>query len=183
MNKKGFVFIETIVVTCVLLASLMVIYALYVTTLNNENRRLKYDDPAKLYETYYVKKYLDSFDLSILKNKIKNGSFFEVIYQGRSDIFGKSYVEESLFFDNMWRKLHIENIYFLPSDVSRIIQCNNSSLATICTNNNLVTYLKSIDNGEANTYFMVVEYAMARNGGNCTKTECFYYYSHVMVGA
>ena len=52
MNKKGFVFIETIVVTAILLASLVLVYSLFVSSNNNETRRLRYDDMNKLYETY-----------------------------------------------------------------------------------------------------------------------------------
>ena len=55
MNKKGFIFIETIIVTAVVLASLMLVYSLYISSIASENRRLRYDDTAKLYETFYKK--------------------------------------------------------------------------------------------------------------------------------
>ncbi len=182
-NKKGFVFIETIIVVCVLLASLMVIYSMYVSSVNANNRGLRFDDTAKLYEAYYVYKYLDSFDLDILKDKIRNGSFYEIIYPGRSDIFGSSYSEEAIFFDDLWMKLNIKNIYFLPPTISELVQCNASGLETICSNNNLVTYLKNIDNGANNTFLFVVEYATTKGGSTCTANDCFYYYSYMMVGA
>ena len=70
MNKKGFVFVETIIVTAIILASLMLVYSLFVASNNNEKKRLRYDDPAKLYETFYVKNYLESFYLDTLKKKI-----------------------------------------------------------------------------------------------------------------
>ena len=56
-NNKGFVFVETIVVTSILLASLILVYSLYVSSNNNETRRLRYDDVNRLYETYYLKQY------------------------------------------------------------------------------------------------------------------------------
>ena len=180
-GKKGFIFVETIIVTAVMLASLMVIYSLYVSTMVSENRRLRYDDPAKLYDTYYVKKYLESFDLNLLKRKIKEGKKYEIIYQSRSDIFGTYYKEESLFFEMVWNQLGIKNIFFLSSNISSIVECS-SGLSTICSNRNLLSYLKTLDNGPSNSYYLVIEYARAMNGSECSTTDCFYYYSNVLVG-
>ena len=71
-KKNGFVFVETIIVTCVLLASLMVVYSLYVASLNTESRYTRYDDPVKLYESYYLAKYFQSFDFRYLIQNIKD---------------------------------------------------------------------------------------------------------------
>ncbi len=180
-NKNGFIFVETIIVTAVLLASLMVIYALYVTTIVSENRRLRYDDPAKLYETFYVKKYLESFDLEMLKKEIKDNTKYRIIYKSRSDIFGTSYLEESIFYGKLWDQLNIKNIYLLSNDISNIVKCT-SGLSAICSNRNLLSYLKTLDDSAAKTYRLVIEFANAMNGGECTATDCFYYYSSVLVG-
>ena len=98
-NKKGFIFIETLIVTAVLLASLMLVYSLYVSSLSSETIRLRYDDPAKLYETFYVKKYLESFDLDVLKERIDNGEPYQMIYRGQSDVFSSSYTSENVFYE------------------------------------------------------------------------------------
>lgn len=180
-NKKGFIFVETIIVTAVLLVSLMVIYTLYASTITGENRRLRYDDPPKLYETYYLKKYLESFDLNLLKEKIKNGSKYEIIFRTRSDIFGTYYFEESLFWEKLWSTLKIKNIYFMTHDIASITDCS-SGLSAVCSNKNLLTYLKSVDNASENQYYLVVEYAMSKNGGVCTESDCFYFYGNVLVG-
>lgn len=188
-NKKGFIFVETIIVTCVLLMSLMVTYSLYVSSVNQESRKLRYDDPAKLYQTYYIRKYLDGFDLSILKENIKTGvSKYELIHRSRSDIFGSSYSLESSFFEDLWMKLNIKNIYFFPNNVSEIAKCDTYILDgktvrdAICTNTNLITYLKNIDNGPDNTFMLVIEYAMKKDGTPCSNVECFHYYSNSLVG-
>lgn len=187
-KKNGFVFIETIIVTCVLLASLMVIYALYVNSINAEARKLRYDDPAKLYQTYYVKKYLESFDLQLLKNKIKNGAKYEMIYRSRSDIFGVSYTKESLFIEELWMKLAIKNIYLFPYNIAELAKCNSYSVDdkvfkdAICTNTNLITYLRNIDDVEEGDFVLVIEYATARDGSSCLNSNCFYYYSYITVG-
>ena len=73
MNKKGFIFVETIIVIAILLSSLMLIYSLYASSVSNENIRLRYDDTAKLYEAFYLRKYLESFNLDALKARIDEG--------------------------------------------------------------------------------------------------------------
>ena len=87
MKKKGFVFIETIVVTGFLITSLMVLYTLFVATNNRETRKLRYDDSPKIYETYYLYRYLESFKLNDLVDNLKEGkSNYETIYRSRANL-------------------------------------------------------------------------------------------------
>ncbi len=212
-RKKGFVFIETIIVTCVLLTSLMIIYAMYVTSLNSESRYLRYDDTAKLYETFYIKKYLESFYIEdVLVNSLKQDcrvfsqeecneartcgwssststcekkEHFTQIYQGRSDVFGNSSLKEMQFFDYLWNILHVKNIYLLPPTItSDISDCKNASseYIPICSNNNLLTYLRSIDINPNGNYVIVIEFSSSRSGGNCNSSDCVFYYSYMTVG-
>ena len=135
-KKNGFIFVETIIVTCVLLTSLIVVYSLYVGSMNTESRYTRYE----LYESYYLTKYFQSFDFRYLIENIHdtctyserdqclskstcswNGSAceksynYELIWQGRNDIFGNLYAKEATFFDNLWGSLHVRNIYFISS--------------------------------------------------------------------
>ena len=184
MNKKGFIFIETIIVTAVLLASLMLVYSLYVSSLSAEAIRIRYDDPVKLYETFYVKKYLESFNLNLLKERIDNGEPYQMIYRGQSDIFGSSYTAEKVFFENLWMELNIRSIILIPYNVSTLVECTSSNTAAICSNSSLLGYLKTLDDGDENSYRLVIEYAMDASGNSCTSNiGCFYYYASVKVGA
>ena len=184
MNKRGFIFIETIIVTAVLLASLMLVYSLYVSSLSAETIRIRYDDPVKLYETFYVKKYLESFDLDLLKDRIDAGEPYQMIYRGQNDIFGASYTAEKIFFENLWMELNIKSIILLPYNVSTIVKCTSSNATAICSNTSLLGYLKTLDDGETNSYRLVIEYAIDASGNSCTSNiGCFYYYASVKVGA
>ena len=165
MNKKGFVFIETIVVTCFLIVSLMVLYSLFVSSNNTELRRLRYDDTSKVYEAYYLYQYLDSYQLGNLIQNLDTGTKFEVIYPGRTDIFGSDTLKESILFENLWTELNVQRIYLLPGNISTILDCT-SEYATICSNTNLVSYLNTLDDGE--NYYFIVEFANARDGSGCT---------------
>ena len=58
-NKKGFVFVETMVVTVILITSLLLIYSSYTAMSSNEKRRNRYDDPVYIYRTYNIAKFLN----------------------------------------------------------------------------------------------------------------------------
>lgn len=63
MNKKGFVFVETIIVVTVLASSLLMVYATFTTVLSSEKRRVMFDDPAYIYRTYYLENFLVSLNM------------------------------------------------------------------------------------------------------------------------
>ncbi len=181
MNKKGFIFVETIIVITIVLSSLLIVYSLYSSSLNQENKRLRYDDISKVYETYYIKKYLETFELDTLKNNIKDDVLYQNIYAGQSDLFGGYYNNEKLFFENMWNELHIQAIYLTTYDVSDM--CDSGTTRPICSDRNLVNYLDTLDNGESEyNYRLIISFAQTQDGKGCSSnTRCFYYYSQVGV--
>ena len=185
MNKKGFVFVETIVVTAILLASLVLVYSSFVASNNQETRRLRYDDMNKLYETYYLKQYLESFELDMLKARINDTTLYQNIYPGQSDLFGAAYNGEKLFFEDLWLDLHIQTVLLTTYDVSKIFStCDSANPAGLCSNNNLMTYLRTLDNDSETGYRLIVEFASQLSGEPCqTTANCFYYYANVKVGA
>lgn len=191
-NKKGFIFVETILVTAILLASLMLVYSLFVASNNTETRRLRYDDPVKLYQTFYIKKYLESFELDTIKKKINSDTPVQMLYRSQNDLFGAAFNGEKNFFENLWANLHIQMIMLLPYDVSDISECNIAGKSTtyrnnvsgLCSNTNLVAYLKTLDNETSVGYRLVIEYQTNLAGGTCSSTNnCFSFYANVRVGA
>ena len=55
MNNKGFMFVETIVTTTILLVALVTIYVSYSAFIIGEKRRLYYDDMSYVYKTFTLK--------------------------------------------------------------------------------------------------------------------------------
>lgn len=181
MNKKGFVFIETIIVISILLASLMIVYSLYVSSINKENKRLRYDDPVKLYQTFYMKQYLNSFRLNELEKNITNENPYINIY-GQSDLFGGSFSNEKKFFERITDELNIETILLTTYDVSLLTDCKENR-NMLCTNNNLIEYLSTLDNDGKSGYRLIIEYKEQLNGKKCeNKKDCYSFYSNVWVG-
>ena len=78
MNNKGFVFLETIIVTVVLTTTLIFLYSNFSKTVNDEKRRLYYDDIAYMYKTLFIRQALikhinkDVFDKAVINaNNVK----------------------------------------------------------------------------------------------------------------
>ena len=57
-NKKGFVFIETIITIVFLAAALLVLYSSYRNAIVEERKRIYYDDISYLYRNYYIADFL-----------------------------------------------------------------------------------------------------------------------------
>ena len=94
-NKKGFVFVETIIVLVILLTSLILLYTSYDSLISNMKRNARNDDPAFMYRTYVIKSFLnelrDDNGNLVLDNMKQNGEIYylnsqskEISYQGSS---------------------------------------------------------------------------------------------------
>lgn len=58
VNKKGFMFIETIVMCAILMVGLLFIYKSYTASIAKEKQRLNYISAPGTYRLYFLKKYL-----------------------------------------------------------------------------------------------------------------------------
>ena len=57
-NKKGFIFVETIIVISILSIGLMFMYRVFTNITATEQRRLKYDNSVYLYRSYHITNFL-----------------------------------------------------------------------------------------------------------------------------
>ena len=77
-NNKGFIFLETIIVTVVLTTTLIFLYSNFSKNINDERRRLYYDDIAYVYKTIFIRNAEkstindDIFKMAINDNKTNN---------------------------------------------------------------------------------------------------------------
>ncbi|MGN1379837.1 MAG: hypothetical protein ACI4XR_05580 [Bacilli bacterium] len=156
MNNKGFVFIETIIVTVVLTTTLIFLYSNFSKNLNNEKKRLYYDDIAYVYKTIYIRdallKSVDEtiFNMAINDDNISNGNSlknnFVYLFNNESK-FCVNYKDinnslecnsstdyKSIFKDNTLLKdlNDLYNykmlIYIKTADISNIKKCINGTI-------------------------------------------------------
>ena len=189
-NKKGFIFVETIIVACVLTVSLLVLYSSFSATIRNEKARLKYNDSVYLYRTYYLEKFFRNFRLDIATmglNKEAGKPIFILSNFGcRNDIFINE-TDNLGFCENVIEELHVNNLYLTYNDLSELQNCTDQS--GICetlvqVNDTMADYLKTIGGKGKLGYRIIVEYAETKDGKKCesTTTDCVYYYSTLSLG-
>ena len=87
MNKKGFMFVETIMVMTILTTSLITIYITFSRVLINEKRRAMFDDTSYLYRTYLLEDYAfqpPEYHRVVGKHRVKAAadSVFQNIHSG-----------------------------------------------------------------------------------------------------
>ena len=204
-KKNGFVFIETMIVVVTVLVSLLLIYSSYVGLRSLERKRVRYDDPAFIYRTYAVGKFLtsitDEHSNSVLKSiiyELKYGSERNMKYIRYDDNEWYTNPEYTIgacsgnckekLFKDLYDKLHVFNIIIMDSKNMKNLLDPNSKECTDntsehCSNipNNFYNYIKSIDTTSDDDYYLIVEYAEKINGRECNPNELISAESSVKV--
>ena len=150
MNNKGFVFLETIIVTVALTTTLIFLYSNFNKTISDEKRRMYYDDIAYMYKTLFIRQALikhldeDVFNKAVNNSNNVNSSTnnldksYIFLFNSESK-YCMNYVSgkcepsdyKSLFKDNSYiGKLHdIYNfkmlMYLKTDDINNIKKCIN----------------------------------------------------------
>lgn len=173
MNKKGFVFIEMIITTVVLLIALLVLYKVYNRAINDEKKRLYFDDISYIYKSELVRDIIiDSIDYNnFYKNVNNNSNGYVYLFGTESDIWQSDKVstfgtgatantDKNIRF--LWEAYNIGTMgYIKIADIPKIKKClnNSSSLsgedATMCSKTKahisaysesyMLEYLKTLD--------------------------------------
>ncbi len=128
-NNKGFIFLETIIVTVVLTTTLIFLYSNFSKNVNDERRRLYYDDIAYLYKTIFIR--------NGIKSSINNGMFTKAINDGKKNN-QNSLKNNFVFLFNSESKFCDE---YKNSDVSANMECSAENYKSIYIDN---TYAKNL---------------------------------------
>lgn len=152
-NNKGFIFLETIIVTVVLTTTLIFLYSNFSKNINDEKKRLYYDDIAYVYKTIFIRNAVKStindtiFQRAIDDNKTNNRNSlknnFVYLFNSESkycNLYESTDLDnmncnaenyKSLYFDNTYIKDVNELykfktlIYFKTADLTNIKKCIN----------------------------------------------------------
>lgn len=190
-KKKGFIFIETLVVVAVLTVSLLATYATYNSAVVKENARIRYNDSAYMYRTFYLSQFFRNFRLDLvasnLNNNVNNGdinilSGFNCQSQSlfvNDDLYNKGICEE------LFESLNINNIYLTYNDLSFLQgNCLNDDRCEVLlqVSEDVANYLKTIGGKGKSGYRILVEYAENKDGTKCDTGNCVYYYTTLSLG-
>lgn len=194
-NKKGFVFVETIVVVAVLTISLLMVYSTYSSMLMKEKTRMKYNDSVYLYRTYYLTKFFKNFRMDILANRLgeKEENNNGEIVKKYTMLTGFDHSSKEIFLneednvgfaEDLKAQLHIRNLYFTYKDLRFLQECTNASgkcEALVQVRDSAADYLKTIG-GEGSGYRIVVEFSENKDGSYCAGENCQFYYTTLSLG-
>lgn len=189
-NKKGFVFVETIITVVVLTTSLLYLYSSYSSIINNEEERLYYDNPAYIYKTNYVRNFLeDHSNIDAIKNFAFDSSYIITVGPAFDNMFTSEQMTAGMVtsLENIFNSFNINQMILM--DTSMLDNCTNSNTDSakciVSTENlsyNLNQYIKSI-NDTTYAYYLIIEYSETMSDGKITKctpginTNCNTYYA------
>lgn len=192
MSKKGFVFIETIIVVTTLITILLAIYFAYSGLMTHYHRLIRYDDMSFVYKTNSVSNFLYTIrdengnlimeNIKNVLNNDKNNSGYFINSQGNID--GNSFMNntELTFFNKMWTKFNINTIYILNEDSqAKLVEDNNKTIK-----NDIKQYLNSL-NFKKNECKLIIIYSENNKGEKCVddginnSKECTYYYTSLSM--
>ena len=184
-KKKGFIFIETIVVVAVLTVSLIMTYSTYTSSIMKENNRLYYDDPAYLYKSFYLTKFFRGYSLDLIASIIADDNAISPFSCQNDGIFvdnskGKTMCEVLV------TSLNVDSMVLTYNDLSDLQDNINSQKAKSISNQvdeNMLNYLRTIGGDKQNGYRIVVRYASKKDGNACSDNEkCIYNYATISLG-
>lgn len=191
-RKKGFIFIETLVVVAILTVSLLMTYSTYNSAVIKENIRIRYNDSAYMYRTYYLSQFFRNFRLDMVASNLnqdaKNGSIN--ILSGFDCNNSSIFVNET---DNqgtceqLFNSLHINNLYLTYNDLGFLQDCSDITgkcEVLVQVREEAANYLKTIGGNGKQGYRILVEYAEKKDGTSCSSTDedCMYYYTTLSLG-
>lgn len=200
-KKKGFVFVETLVVTAILTISLLASYSTYSALIIKEKGRISYNDSVYLYRTYYLEKFLKNFNLYTIRDYINdeisiNGEEIKRAYSKvgcSGELFPPEASHNLATCEALINDLNVENLYLTYKDLGYLQNCENweGECAVFASlDEGMAEYLKTIG-GSSKTalessqsgYRIIAEYKEKKDGTNCdAEEECQTFYSTVSIG-
>ena len=187
MNKKGFVFVETIIITTVLTVALLSIYLTFTVALSSEKRRLGYDDVGYLYNTFFIEKYFRSLQIN---------SYIDTYFKDNTIQIKQISCNDNILYDNMNNQkticekifnnsadFGVEKAYITRYDLNDIKDC--ISKGNSCPNakrknienlsNSMIYYIRTLSKEDGvdvnNTYRLIIEYKETEKDYENTKTR------------
>lgn len=193
-RKKGFVFIETLVVIAVLTVSLLMTYSSYSAIVTKENIRIRYNDSAYMYRTYYLSQFLRNFRLDLVASNLddvdgNDGYNMLAGFYCSGDIFVNEEDNQGLC-ENLFSNLNVSNAYITYNDLSFIQDdCTDNTKGKceilVQVREEMANYLKTIGGNDKEGYRIIIEYSETKAGESCSEDEgqkCKYYYTTLSLG-
>ncbi len=145
-NKKGFVLVETIIISVVVTTALLLIYIQLMTINSSFKKHFSYDNVDKLYLTENIVDYIKTNDMAIFQN---NSQPYVNITS-----CDNTYFEDYAYCRTLFSALGVENIIFTTNNITTLKQNVN----TYDFSEKLKEYIKILSISNESGYRIIVEY-------------------------
>ncbi len=145
-KNKGFVLVETIIISVVITTALLVIYIQLITINNNFNKHFTYDNVDKLYLTEEIVKFLANEDTSDLEKDSK-----PYVNITKCD---SNYITNYAYCETLFNTLGIKTVLFTENNISQL----KVDLNTYDFSEKLKEYINIMNIDNTSGYRVIVEY-------------------------
>lgn len=137
MNNKGFVLVETLIVTVFVVAIFSIVFMNFYPLIGEYERRENYDDVDSKYGVYWVKKMLQDSNIYDFKEGC-TGSCTPLGHKYNSfnileceDMFSESDSKYNIC-KNLWSDLGINKAILTKYNIETLKECSSSSSDSVC---------------------------------------------------
>lgn len=162
MKKNGFAFIETIITIVILSASLLYLYNSYDAIISDESLRLYYDDVSHIYQTNYIRQFLDEYtDIETVKKTAFTNTYSVVIGTEYETLFSENNKEYKKSLSSILLNYRVNQMVLIDTKMftncfnDEDEECNNS---LVNMSYSLKNYINTL-NDTSYDYYLVIEYA------------------------
>lgn len=183
MNRKGFVFTETIVAIVILTSALLLIYTSFNNVLQSEKVRVDYDDVAYIYRTYYIKNILTSLNINGVLQDLNNNEnkYFTTIGIETNTLFENNNNYRNLLANILQNyDVNTQMVILKKDKINKLKECNltcasSSTCSTSETCNSFFSelteemrdYIRTIDVGIKCDNVLAIEYETCQDNDIC----------------
>ena len=163
-SKKGFAFVETIITVVILSASLLYLYSTYNAIISDEKVRLYYDDPAFIYYTNYVRKFLEEYsDIENVKKNYFNDTYVVTLGTGFDALFNETEKVDNRInsLEEIVKSFKINQMILVKSEMFDNCYEGSEKYCKSSISNlsyNMQKYVNSLSDTKYD-YYLVIEYA------------------------
>jgi type II secretory pathway pseudopilin PulG len=185
-NKKGFAFIETLVVVAILTASLLMVYSTYNSAIIKENSRISYDDSAYLYRTYYIYNFLQNYRMDKIASYLDDDNMI-TSFGCNDSLFlnDANKTDNQKMCESMLDNFHVSNIYLTYNDLGFLQDCTDQTgkcSLLLQVSEKAQSYMKTIGGNGKEGYRIIIEYSEKKDGSQCINDNCRYFYATLSLG-
>ena len=147
-DKKGFIFAETIVISTIIMASLVIIYSQFVSINNNYNRSFQYNNVNNLYLVQNIRNYISKDGLEELIEKLENVEYIDITS------CSNEYFTEYIYCETLFKYSDVKTILFTREDLTNL----KNIISTSNYNETFKNFIKYINYTQEGNYRLIVEF-------------------------